>query len=1654
MLFFRSPWGQDIIVNKVTNYVSNKTHTKVEIEKLYITFSGDISLEGLYLEDKKGDTLVYSKSLEADIPIWPIIKGNAIGIDGVDWNGLKANIYRKDSVSGFNYQFLVDAFASDSTATKKQTSQKPMQLSVGSVNFENFDLSYNDEVTGLKADAKLGKLALEGEEVDLEKMKFHVAELSLENTDINYAQTKPIPPSDSSEVAMPILKVDRLILKKVYANYQSIPQKTYASVDLREFLVENADANLPTQSISVDNLVLNNSDVVFQTEQEPRNTETSSQQTSQAFSWPEWKVKLNSISLENNSICVQQNGNLPQEGNFNPQAIDLADFNFKANNLFLGKNKKAIATIEELSFQEASGFNLKKLAFSAELNNESFQLNDLSIATGNSNLSGNFSANYTSIENFIENPEKTSFAAELQNFNIAPSDAYLFSPELKKNPQFQQLAKNDFQGSIIAEGTLSSASIKKLQLNWGNQTRISTSGTIANLTEPDNVRLNLPNFNIKTVRKDVLRFVSEKDLGISVPENIQLNGSVSGTMNDFKTNTTLKITEGEIKVNGNFTNQGKLAFDSTLEAIELDLGKLLENPNIGKISLTLQTSGSGENINTLDAELSSKFSKLEYSGYDFSALELDGKITNGSGNVKMAFKDDNLNFKFDSQVELDSVAPKFVVDLDLIGANLYALGITKKDIRTKVNLNATFKGNAERFDLQSTFTDGVAVYDNKPYYLGDFAVNSSVRKDSTSLDISSSFLKSSLNSNANPTQIGKALQRHMKHYFTDSMAKVDTLQKPVNLKMDLRFYETPIISEVFAEGLQEMDTLTAQVDFSEQKQELKANIRLPHLNFQGNTVDSLAINIDSDSKSAVFDVGFANVKAGPLQIAKTTIDGNFQDEKLALNFSAFDKTTELYHIQSEIDTRENKLAVHINPEKLILNKNSWSIPASNAMVIQDETIAFTDFTVSRNGQELTLSDQLGQEKEHWGVELKNFKLATLMSYFNPDEYLASGEMNGNFIIVDPFTNWGMIADLGVNDFKITQIPLGKLSINAKSKGSEKYDFDLGLKGSEVDLDLTGDYAVSQNGPKLNLDLAINEIQLTTIEKFLSKELKNSEGSLSGKIAVSGTTTEPDYKGYFQFNNAAFNVSRLNTKFTLADERINIDNDGIYFNTFSIADVDGNKFTLTGDVLTEDLTNPKFKLDVTAKDFQALNSTKEDNELYYGKAIFDLDAKLRGDLNFPKLDVDLTVNEKTDLTYVIPETQLSIQKRDGVVIFVNKENPDNILTENTDEEASAIITGIELNANLKVEPNATFNIVINERTGDNLQFTGEGDLKFNIARNGRTTLTGRYDVSDGHYEMNLYNLVKRKFEIDKSSSVTWQGDPMNADLDIKAIYRVETSASSLMSSQTAGESLAVRNRYKQKLPFLVYLNVDGELMQPRLTFSIDMPEDSQGAIGGSVYGKVSQLNQQEDQLNKQVFSLLVLNRFYPESGSDGSQGGAANIARENINQALTDQLNMLSDKFTGNTGVELSFGVNSYTDYQGNSAQERTDVAINAQKKLLDDRLIVQAGSDVSVQGENRPGEANPVIGNVSIEYLLTENGRWRIRGFRKSEYENVIDGQVFVSGIALIFTREFNKFKELWDGSVKEETEKNQESEEKPEEENTSENNKKATSTEEENEEN
>jgi translocation and assembly module TamB len=653
---------------------------------------------------------------------------------------------------------------------------------------------------------------------------------------------------------------------------------------------------------------------------------------------------------------------------------------------------------------------------------------------------------------------------------------------------------------------------------------------------------------------------------------------------------------------------------------------------------------------------------------------------------------------------------------------------------------------------------------------------------------------------------------------------------------------------------------------------------------------------------------------------------------------------------------------------------------------------------------------------------QEFSVATLLSALNPNQQLATGVLAGKLIIENPFRDAGILANLNIDQLEVMKVALGKMVVNAKSIGPGSYDFNMNLNGDNANLDLTGDYVAAEEGAKVNLDLNLTSISMKTVEGFVPDAVSDASGKISGKVKITGTTASPEYAGKLNFAAASLKVNSLNTQFTLPNEALTVDNAGLYMDNFTIVDNDENAFRLDGKVLTESLTNPTFDFTVKAENFQPVNASKNDNELFYGKVKMDADLAVSGDLKVPVVKGKLAIKEGTDFTFVVPESQVDIMEREGVLLFVNKENPDDILTRGDDKTAAAQLVGYDVNTNLSVEKNAVFKIIIDEKTGDNFQVSGTGDLIVGLEPNGRTTLSGTYSINSGHYETNLYNLVKKRFEISPQSTITWRGDPLDALLNVRAIYKVETSAAPLMAIRTSGESTTLANKYQQKLPFLVYLNVDGQLLQPELSFALDMPEDEKGAIGGDVYGRLQQLNNQESELNKQVFSLLVLNRFFPGSGSDGSGGGAVSVARGNVNKVLSGQLNNFSDKLVGKTGLDLNFGLDSYTDYQGESPQDRTQLDINAQKKLFNDRLIVQVGSAVNIEGSSQTTEGTtPVIGNVSLEYLLSENGQYRLKGFRKNEFESVIDGQLIVTGIAFLYNKEFNKFRELWQKIAKDE---------------------------------
>jgi len=256
--------------------------------------------------------------------------------------------------------------------------------------------------------------------------------------------------------------------------------------------------------------------------------------------------------------------------------------------------------------------------------------------------------------------------------------------------------------------------------------------------------------------------------------------------------------------------------------------------------------------------------------------------------------------------------------------------------------------------------------------------------------------------------------------------------------------------------------------------------------------------------------------------------------------------------------------------------------------------------------------------------------------------------------------------------------------------------------------------------------------------------------------------------------------------------------------------------------------------------------------------------------------------------------------------------------------------------------------------------------------------------------------------------------MSANINITARYLANTPSIDLVEPQMANASQAELTRYKQKLPFNVDLLMTGELMKPIIAFDITLPQDVANQWP-EVDARLQQIRSQESELNKQVFALLLLGRFVGENPfqSSGGGGGTEEMVRQSASKLLSDQLNQLAGNLI--QGVDLNFNLESGTDYSTGQAANSTQLNVGVSKQLMNDRLKVNVGSNFELEGpQNSNRNASNIAGDVSIDYQITKDGRYMIRGYRKNQYEGVIEGQVIETGATFMLNYDYNQLKELF----------------------------------------
>jgi hypothetical protein len=1622
LIAIQLPAVQNFAKDKVVAYVKEKVKTKVVIKKLKIEFPYKIILEEVYFEDQKKNTLLAGKRIAVDLSLLELIS-NKLTINSIDLNGLTATVQR-DTTGKFNFDYLIEAFSSPQEKTTNPS--EPLTITLEKINLDTLTIRYNDAFTKKNLAIKLEHLDTRIENFDLEAMNFAVPKIRVKGLQLEYEQgiatnnsisNNSVTTIDSPDLKLLLGEVD---LSKISVAFQDEKSNLNTAIDFQKLFIKFDKTDLSNQFILIDKIELANAKGKLALGKIQKSIATSQVQSNERN---DWEVKIKELAVKSLAFDFDDYNAAAVSQGIDYRHLKLSGVSTQIKDIHYSTISTA-ATIQSLKAKEQTGLTIESFKADFFYGRKNAFFKNLYLKTPQTLVQNQIEIGYPSIESISKNLGDLSINANLQKSTIGFQDILLFVPTLATTNPFKDNPNAVLNIDTKVGGKLKNISIPKLQVSGIGSTKINASGRITGLPDVDKAQFDLVINQFETTAKDLNTFVPKNTIPntIQLPAAFNLKGSFKGSIQDFYTDLVLGSSYGGAKIKGQFNQQvkNKEKYNAVAELQNFDLGKLIKNPEVGRLSLKTNIKGTGLDPKTATATVSGTIGQLYYNKYNYQNLALQGKINNGLFEASANSTDPNLSFDLVASGGFKDKYPKGKINLNIDIADLEKLNLHAGPLKIRGDVVADIQ-SADIDYLNGSFNIlNLTVADAKEQFVTDsITLIASSNAEYNSLVFQSPFLNANVTGKYKLSKIGDAITNSIANYYLPGTPSKKSNAGNQSLNFDIKIADSPLLIKIIPD-LKSLEPIAITGRYNSVNDSIVLNGTIPKLVYGTNTFTNAILNVDTKDQALLYDLKIDDIQNAQFQLPYTALSGTIQNNVLDYNLLLKDlKDKDRYAIAGTVTATSNANAIQIDSKNLLLNYESWSIDPQNSIRISDKGINASNFDLNKSGSSIKIQSQTKLDNAPIAIDFKDFKIETITSMVEKSDLQINGNINGNALLKNLSQNPIFTANLDITEFAFKKDTVGDIKIQIDNAIANTLNTDIKITGQDNQADLKGTYKIDSGN--LNLDLNIGKLNLKSIQGFTFGNIKDSSGFFDGKFTITGNTNSPKLNGDLKFNDIGFRVTTLNAAFQAMNDKISFANDAITFNRFTIKDEKSNDLIIDGIIDSKDFSNPGLNLTVIADNFQALNSKEKDNDLFYGEMYLDNNLTITGDLNSPSVEGNIKVNKDTKFTIVMPQSDPSIADREGIVEFIDQDNPTLVTTIAVDESLSqTAITGINASVNIEVDKEASLSIVIDKANGDFLELKGEAQLNGGIDPSGKTTLTGRYELKQGAYEMN-FNFIKRKFDIKDGSYILWTGEPTAADVNITAVYKNLAAPIDLVNDQLASTTDAVRNTYKQKIPFETELIMKGDLMKPTISFDIVLPDGNNSVsaeVINTTQSKLTQLRQQPDELNKQVFALLLLNRFIGENPFSSEAGGSsvASIARESASKILSQQLNNLAGNLI--SGVELNFDLNTSQDYTTGQLENKTDLSVGVSKKLLNDRLKVTVGSSFGLEGPQQANETtNNIAGDVAVEYQLSQDGRYKLKAYRLNKYQVALQGQVIETGIAFILTLDYNKFRELFQKS-------------------------------------
>jgi hypothetical protein len=1352
----------------------------------------------------------------------------------------------------------------------------------------------------------------------------------------------------------------------------------------RKLYIDKVELDRPYLNMYIDSLGIGNTDFVMDLF-----TSTDSSE-SEGFD-----VFVNEFSLVDARINFNDYTKDYVDNGFDPAhiklyglSVNLIDFQMYGDTIELDLN--------QLCFKEYNGINVYTLSTHLIYHPLGILLENLELATPNSVLNASLKIEGED-DNYLSDPINTAkIDLTVDTCSISVIDVRNFLPDLGRSTE-----KIHFAGSI--KGKLSDIKLIEFKLKYGYQTHLFADLNINGLPDLESTFIFGDVSDMQISVYDIERLLKVisggKDPGL--PENayqiglINFRGNLVGLYNDLVAYGEFKTPVGSLKTDISIKNDlttGVIYYDGLVKANDIDLERIMLNDDkFGKVSFDSKLKGTIDTLNQFAAEIDIKLSRLGLFGYNYSNIAFNGSVSNTMFNGELIIKDPNMDVEFIGSYDNTTGTPIFDF-ASTINADLYKTNLdTSAQSTVELLLIADFEGN----DISTM--KGLVQMRNLSYsrdsnllVINELDISTGIRNNNQFISINSDLLDANIEGIFSYTELSRTVPHIIDYYLPtlnshEIYSEVFFEDEISHFDFDITFQYLDDFTAMFLPSLIITDTIKIFGGFYADMDTSFVNVKLPNIKY-----DSIMIN------AGKLDLVVDKKMLGLRFIADSIINDKFvffenpelnviaQSDSVKLNFIWNDYDTVNYSGNINLSTRFEKseisslpkLVGSIYPSHFIVADTRWDIDSSN-VVIDSIEIEVNNFKIKYQNQVLRLDGFVSEQKDKLlRFYLQNVDLENLNFLLEDYGYELGGILTASGRFASLYNQPVFTSSLSINRFSVNEEDFGRFDISADWLESEN---GFRLMGSNYFLKFNGNYVPQTDSIDFVCD--INNFKLEILDPYLrTYEISGTKGLLDGKIFARGELKSPEIGGYVEFERAELTYDYLKLHLIL-DDTVKITNDAILFENFVVKDEKSNKGIINGGVYHNNFKDISFGFEIVANNLKMMNTTENDNQLFYGTAYGSGDIKIAGDMEEFGISVDVKTEPNT--VFVLPMTEFYEAGDNNLITFIAPEDYQNGNENGVVSLPSPFKYSIDLN--IELTPDAEAQIVFDPKVGDLIRGYSNGNLNIYYDSDETFNMTGDVEIVRGNYLFTMQNIINKKFEVKRGGTIVWSGDPYEASLDLDAVYNVRAPLTELM----AGVDTSAVYRKLTNVECIIHMKEN--LMSPMVSFDINIP-----SADDKVKSQLMSLS--DDEKNKQVLYLLIMNRFYtPEyMVTDGGGTGipVGMTASEWASNQISNWLSQISKDF--DIGLKYRPG-DEFT-------PQEVEVALSTQ--LFNDRVLIDGNVGLTEQYS----QASNIVGNVDIQWKITEKGNLRIKGYNHANSEFNPDFGTYTQGVGLFYTEDFNTF--------------------------------------------